>query len=102
MEDNKHNHKKISIKNEIQNRMSEWTSLSERVKKLESIIDTSYKPHKPLIKYLDNENLLQEPGMNIQFPAYNVSQDIVNFRDILIKINKNVVELEKLEEKKEI
>ena len=65
MEDNKHNHKRISIKNELQNRMSEWTGLNEGVKKLESIIETSYTPHKPLIKYLDNENLLQEPDVNI-------------------------------------
>ncbi len=67
--------------------MSEWTGLNEGVKKLESIIDTSYTPHKPLIKYLDNENLLQEPGMNIQMPAHNVSQDVDYFSDILIKIN---------------
>ena len=59
MEDSKHNHKKISIKNELQNRMQEWTGLSESGKKLHSIIESNYGPHKALIKYLDNENLLQ-------------------------------------------
>ena len=45
--------------------MQEWTTLSEDAKKLQSIIESNYTPHKALIKYLDNENLLQLPGINI-------------------------------------
>jgi hypothetical protein len=59
MEDSKHNHKRISIKNELQQRMQEWTGLSEGAKKLQSIIESNYTPHKAIIKYLDNENFLQ-------------------------------------------
>ena len=39
--------------------MAEWQGLNENAHKLKSIIDTHYPKHKPLIKYLDNENVLQ-------------------------------------------
>ena len=39
--------------------MAEWVKLIENISKLKSILDANYPQHKPLIKYLDNENLLQ-------------------------------------------
>ena len=39
--------------------MTEWVTLVENVTKLKSILDSNYPQHKTLIKYLDNENLLQ-------------------------------------------
>jgi hypothetical protein len=58
MVNNKHNHQRISIKEELKKREEEWTALSESAKELKSIIDTNYPQHKALIQYLDNENLL--------------------------------------------
>ena len=59
IEDEKHPHKKVSIKNELQKRLSDWQSLTESAKELKNIIDAYYSKHKALIKYFDNENLLK-------------------------------------------
>ena len=54
--DEKHNHKNLQIKHELEKRMNEWKILVENFKSLKFIIETHYSKHEPLIKYLDNEN----------------------------------------------
>ncbi len=39
--------------------MNEWKIIVENVKRLKGIIEKHYTKHEPLIKYLDNENLLK-------------------------------------------
>ncbi len=39
--------------------MTEWTGLVENVQELKQIIGSNYELHKALIKYLDNESMLQ-------------------------------------------
>jgi hypothetical protein len=52
--------------------MNEWKILVENVKSLKSIIENHYSKHEPLIKYLDNENLLKV-DLAVQAPTHNVS-----------------------------
>ena len=60
LEDEKHDHKKkVSIKKELEERMTEWQQLVESNKNLKQILDKHYNQHQPLIKYLDNENFLK-------------------------------------------
>ena len=58
--------------------MDEWKALVEKVKSLKSIIDKHYHKHEPLIKYLDNENLLKV-DLGVKAPNHNVSEDVKNF-----------------------
>ncbi len=58
--------------------MDEWKALVEKVKSLKSIIYKHYIKHEPLIKYLDNENLLKV-DLTVKAPKYNVSEDVKNF-----------------------
>jgi hypothetical protein len=52
--------------------MNEWKILVENLKSLRSIIEKYYSKHEPLIKYLDNENLLKV-DLAVQAPTHNVS-----------------------------
>ncbi len=52
--------------------MNEWKILVENVKSLKSIIENFYSKHEPLIKYLDNENVLKI-DLAVQAPTHNVS-----------------------------
>jgi adenylate kinase family enzyme len=52
--------------------MNEWKILDENFKSLREIIEKYYSKHEPLIKYLDNENLLKI-DLAVQAPAHNVS-----------------------------
>jgi hypothetical protein len=54
----KHNHKRTSIKDELQTRMLSWQELTENTKKLKKIIEDTYPQHEPLLKYLDRESVL--------------------------------------------
>ncbi len=72
-EDRKHlSHKPIKIQVELKTRFEEWQSLVENNKRLRSIIDVNYKLIHPLVKYLENEDLLKE-DINIKAPSQKVS-----------------------------
>ncbi len=58
--------------------MNDWKIVVDNVKRLKHIIETHYTKHEPLIKYLDNENLMKT-DVAVQAPTHNVSQDVQNF-----------------------
>jgi hypothetical protein len=49
--------------------------LVENVDSLKQIIEVNYYQHEPLIKYLDNENLLKS-DYSVKEPAHNVDLDV--------------------------
>jgi hypothetical protein len=74
--DRKHeNHDRIQIKVELDKRTIEWKSLIESINSLKQIIDDNYYQYEPLVKYLDNENLLKT-DLNVKNPAQNVDIDV--------------------------
>ncbi len=56
------------------------------MKALKQIIDNNYSKHQPLIKYLDNENLLKV-DMAVKAPSHNVSDDVDKLFEEVAKIN---------------
>ncbi len=61
--------------------MKDWKILQENTSKMNQIIKQDYSKHQPLIKYLDNENLLKE-DFSVQAPPYNVSKDVEKFEEM--------------------
>jgi hypothetical protein len=61
--------------------MNDWKILVENTSKLNQIIKQNYSKHHPLIKYLDNENLLKV-DLSVLAPAYNLSEDVEKFEEI--------------------
>jgi len=76
--DNKHNHKKVLIKQELEAIMNDWKIFVDNVKRLKHIIETHYTKHEPLVKYLDKENLMKV-DLAVKAPTHNISQDVENF-----------------------
>jgi hypothetical protein len=74
--DRKHeNHDRVQIKIELESRSKEWKSLIEGINSLKQIIDDNYYQYEPLIKYLDNENMLKT-DLAVKNPAHNVDSDV--------------------------
>ena len=67
----KHDHERVSIKDELEKRNVEWKSLIENIDSLQKIIEDNYYQYQYLIKYLDNENLLKT-DFTVKNPAHNV------------------------------
>jgi hypothetical protein len=67
----KHDHDRVQIKDELEARSKEWKSLIENKDSLKQIIDNNYYQYEPLVKYLDNENLLKS-DLTVKDPAHNV------------------------------
>ncbi len=86
MIDNKHNHGRVQVKLELEKRMEDWKEVVHNMKALKQIIDNNYSKHQPLIKYLDNENLLKV-DMAVKAPSHNVSDDVDNLFEEVAKIN---------------
>ena len=87
-EDRKHiSHPVTQIKNELQKRIEEWQELVENFTQLKKLIDDSYPSIRPIINYLDNENLLKT-NLNVKAPSNYVSQDVNEFNDEFIKVIK--------------
>ena len=63
------------IKVELDKRTIEWKSLIESINSLKQIIDDNYYQYEPLVKYLDNENLLKS-DLNVKNPVQNVDIDV--------------------------
>ena len=86
MIDNKHNHGRVQVKLELEKRMEDWKEVVHNMKALKQIIDNNYSKHQPLIKYLDNENLLKV-DMAVKAPSHNVSDDVDKLFEEVAKIN---------------
>jgi hypothetical protein len=54
--DKKHNHDRVSIKDELEKRSKEWKKLNECYDGLQKIIEENYYQYQYLIKYLEKEN----------------------------------------------
>lgn len=67
----KHDHDRISIKDELEKRSVEWKTLTEAFDALCKIIEDNYYQFQYLIKYLDNENLLKT-DLTVKNPVHNV------------------------------
>jgi hypothetical protein len=78
--DEKHNHKRVKVKQELETKINDWKILVENASNLNQIIKQNYSNHHPLLKYLDNENLLKV-DLSVIAPAYNVSEDVEKFDD---------------------
>jgi hypothetical protein len=76
--DRKHDHDRVQIKDELESRGKEWKLLIEGIDGLKQIIDDNYYQYEPLIKYLDNENLLKT-DLTVKDPAHNVDIDVQQF-----------------------
>jgi hypothetical protein len=73
--------------------MNDWKILVENTSKLNQIIKENYSKHHPLIKYLDNENLLKS-DLSVLSPAYNLSEDVEKFEEMYKIINKTMDEID--------
>ena len=49
IQDFKHHHKRVPIKEELETRIKEWQGLTEEAKKIKNIIDVHYSKHKALV-----------------------------------------------------
>ena len=65
--------------------MEDWKDLVQNMNDLKQIIDNNYTKHQPLIKYLDNENLLKV-DLAVKAPSHNVSDDVEKFHEKFAKI----------------
>ena len=81
--------------------MNDWKILVENTSKLNQIIKQQYSKHHPLIKYLDNENLLKV-DLAVLAPAYNVSQDVEKFEKMFETITKLMDEIDILYASKDL
>ncbi len=100
-EDLKHHHKKVQIKDELQKWMSQWQLSVENYKHLKQIIDNNYSAHKPLVSYLDQENLLKV-DYAVRQPIHNISYDVEQFEQEFYKIISMMKEVETFFENKDI
>jgi hypothetical protein len=60
--------------------MDEWQTLVDNSKQLKNTIENNYESIEPLIRYLDNENLLKT-NLNVKAPSQNVSKDVIEFNE---------------------
>jgi hypothetical protein len=60
--------------------MNEWQALVDNCKQLDSSIKNNYPSIEPLVRYLDNENLLKT-NLNVKAPSQNVSKDVTEFNE---------------------
>ena len=81
--------------------MNDWKILLENTSKLNQIIKQHYSKHHPLIKYLDNEYLLNL-DLSVLAPASNVTEDVQKFEEINEQINKTIEEVDILFSAKEL
>jgi hypothetical protein len=81
--------------------MNDWKILLENTSKLNQIIKQKYSKHHPLIKYLDNENMLKV-DFTVQAPAYNVSEDVEKFDEMYETIAKTKDEVDILSAAKDL
>lgn len=65
----KHDHDRVSIKDELESRIKNWQVLVENVELYKKIIDENYYQYQYLIKYLDNEDLLKT-DLKIKGPSH--------------------------------
>ncbi len=80
-EDRKHiSHKPIKIQLELQTRIQEWQLLVESCKKLKKALDDKYHLIKPLVNYLENEDL-HKKDLNVNPPSHKVSEDVASFSE---------------------
>ncbi len=73
----------------------------ENTSKLNQIIKQQYSKYHPLIKYLDNENLLKE-DFSVLAPRHNVTEDIAKFEEMYEIISKAMEELDTLSAAKDL
>ena len=94
--DRKHEtHDRAQIKVELEKRTKEWKSLIESINSLKQIIDDNYYQHEPLIKYLDNENMLKT-DLNVKNPQQNVDIDVQQFNIKAEEITKAMSEIDSM------
>jgi hypothetical protein len=61
--------------------MKQWQDLFSNVSDLKQITENTYHQYEHLIKYLDNEYLLNK-DISVLAPAYNVREDVEKFDEI--------------------
>lgn len=91
--DDKHKHKKVQIRQELEKNVNDWKILQDKISQMSKIIKEKYYRHHYLIKYLDNENLLKD-DFSVVAPAYNVSNDVENFEKMEELLNKTIEEVD--------
>ena len=60
--------------------MNEWQAIVDNCKQLDRAIKNNYPSIEPLVRYLDNENLLKT-NLNVKAPSQNVSKDVTEFKE---------------------
>jgi hypothetical protein len=59
------------------------------------VISSNYPSIEPLVKYLENENILKT-NLNVKAPSQEVSKDVAEFKEKFIKILEMMETLEKI------
>ncbi len=91
--DRKHDHERVSIKDELEYSHKEWKKLYESYRSLNNIVEENYYQHQHLIKYLENENLFKA-DQAIKNPAHYVDKDVFLLMLKLEDLNRVMRELD--------
>ncbi len=74
----KHDHDRVSIKDELESRIKDWQALVENIELFKKIIDENYYQYQYLVKYLDNEDLFKS-DLKIKSPSRHIDKDVQEF-----------------------